>query len=124
MLRALVAPDMDDVAIPGGGDHSGHRAVIFENRVGADRRAVQRMVDRRARYVRACTQLDDPGDDLVGIELETARPVTVHVDYRPFAEFWQAWHDAGFPQPIEYDAEGCTLRLDLLPEPNGQAYHG
>jgi hypothetical protein len=61
---------------------------------------------------------------LVGIDLETARPVTVHVDHRPFAEFWQAWRDAGFPQPIEYDAEGCTLSLDLFPELNGGASHG
>ena len=63
MLRALVAPDMDDVAIARGGDHPGHGAVIFEDRVGADRRAVQHVVDRRARCFRARAQLRDPGDD-------------------------------------------------------------
>ena len=63
MLRALVAPDMDNVAIAGGGDHPGHGAVIFEDRVGADCRAVQHMVDRRARYFRPCTQFGNPGDD-------------------------------------------------------------
>jgi hypothetical protein len=62
--------------------------------------------------------------NLLGIELETAQPVTVHLDHRPFAEFWPAWREAGLPQPIEYGAEGCTLRLGLLPEPNGQTYHG
>src|SRR3984893_15925032 len=61
---------------------------------------------------------------LVGIDLETARPVTVHVDHRPFAEFWQAWHDAGFPQPIEYDAEGCMLSLDLSPDGHDETHHG
>jgi hypothetical protein len=62
---------------------------------------------------------------LIGIELETAQPVAVHVDHRPFAEFWQPWrHDAGFPQPIAYDAEGLTLTLDLSPELDGEAHHG
>jgi hypothetical protein len=61
---------------------------------------------------------------LIGIELETGQPVAVHIDHRPFGEFWQPWHDAGFPQPIEYDAEGCTLSLDLFPELNGGASHG
>ena len=61
---------------------------------------------------------------LVGVDLETARPVTVHVDHRPFAEFWQAWHDAGFPQPIEYDADGCTLSLDLSPDGHDETHHG
>jgi hypothetical protein len=42
---------------------------------------------------------------LVGVDTETAMPVTIHVDHRPFATFWQAWRDAGFPQPIEYEAD-------------------
>jgi hypothetical protein len=52
---------------------------------------------------------------LVGVDTETAMPVTIHVDHRPFAAFWQAWRDAGFPQPIEYEADRLMLRLDMMP---------
>jgi len=52
---------------------------------------------------------------LVGVDIETAMPVTIHVDHRPFAAFWQAWRDAGFPQPIEYAADRLMLHLDMLP---------
>jgi hypothetical protein len=52
---------------------------------------------------------------LVGVDSGTALPVTVHVDHRPFAAFWQAWCEAGLPQPIEYAADRLTLRLDMLP---------
>ena len=39
---------------------------------------------------------------LIGIELETAQPVAVHVDHRPFAECWQPWrHDAVTPPRLE-----------------------
>ena len=27
---------------------------------------------------------------LVGVDTETAMPVTIHVDHRPFAAFWKA----------------------------------
>ena len=52
---------------------------------------------------------------LVGIDTETAMPVTIHVDHRPFAAFWQAWREAGFPQPIEYEADRLLLHLDMMP---------
>jgi hypothetical protein len=52
---------------------------------------------------------------LVGIDTETAMPVTIHVDHRPFAAFWQAWRQAGFPQPIEYAADHLMLHLDMPP---------
>ena len=52
---------------------------------------------------------------LVGIDTETAKPVTIHVDHRPFAAFWEAWRAAGFPQPIEYEADRLMLHLDMLP---------
>jgi hypothetical protein len=42
---------------------------------------------------------------LVGIDTKTAMPVTIHVDHRPFAAFCRAWRGAGFPPPIEYDAD-------------------
>ena len=32
-----------------------------------------------------------------------------------FAVFWQAWWEAGLPQPVEYDADRLVLQLDLLP---------
>ena len=52
---------------------------------------------------------------LVGIDTETAMPVTIHVDHRPFAAFWEAWREAGLPQPIEYDADRLMLHLDMMP---------
>ena len=52
---------------------------------------------------------------LVGIDTETAKPVTIHVDHRPFAAFWDAWREAGFPQPIEYEADRLLLHLDMMP---------
>jgi hypothetical protein len=57
---------------------------------------------------------------LVGIDTGTAMPVTIHVDHRPFAAFWQAWRDAGFPQPIEYDANRLMLHLDLMPDDDAE----
>ena len=32
---------------------------------------------------------------LIGVDTETAKPVTIHVDHRPFAAFWEAWRAAG-----------------------------
>jgi hypothetical protein len=52
---------------------------------------------------------------LVGTDTETTKPVTIHVDHRPFAAFWEAWRAAGFPQPIEYEADQLMLHLDMLP---------
>lgn len=52
---------------------------------------------------------------LVGVDTQTAMPVTIHVDHRPFAAFWKAWWEAGFPQPVEYAADRLTLHLDMLP---------
>jgi hypothetical protein len=57
---------------------------------------------------------------LVGIDTETAKPVTIHVDHRPFAAFWEAWRDAGFPQPIEYEADRLLLRLDMMPDDDAE----
>ena len=53
---------------------------------------------------------------LVGVDTTTAMPVTIHVDHRPFAAFWQAWWEAGLPQPVEYDADRLMLHLDLMPD--------
>ena len=52
---------------------------------------------------------------LVGVDLTTSMPVTIHVDHRPFAAFWHAWWKAGLPQPMEYDADRLMLHLDMLP---------
>ena len=52
---------------------------------------------------------------LVGVDTSTDLPVTIHVDHRPFAAFWNAWWQAGFPQPVEYDADRLMLSLDMLP---------
>ena len=58
---------------------------------------------------------------LVGVDTGNQQRVTVHVDHRPFEAFWQAWRKAGFPQPIEYDAERLTLTLDMVPDDDGEA---
>jgi hypothetical protein len=57
---------------------------------------------------------------LVGIDTETAKPVTIHVDHRPFATFWEAWREAGFPQPIEYEADRLMLHLDMMPDDDAE----
>ena len=56
---------------------------------------------------------------LVGVDTTSAMPVAIHVDHRPFAAFWQAWWEAGLPQPVEYDADRLMLRLDMLPTDHG-----
>jgi hypothetical protein len=50
---------------------------------------------------------------LIGVDAETTKPVTIHVDYRPFDVVWAAWQDVGSKQPIEYAAEGLTLALGV-----------
>ena len=57
---------------------------------------------------------------LVGTDVETGDPITVHVDHRPFAAFWAAWQDAGLPQPIEYDADKLTLSLAPVAEDDAE----
>jgi len=57
---------------------------------------------------------------LVGIDTETAKPVTIHVDHRPFAACWQAWREAGLPQPIEYAADRLLLHLDMMPDDDAE----
>src|SRR5215475_2735800 len=53
---------------------------------------------------------------LIGVDIEAGKPVTIHIDHRPFASFWEAWREAGFPQPIEYAADQLMLHLDMLPD--------
>ena len=53
---------------------------------------------------------------LIGIDIDVDQPITIHVDHRPFASFWEAWCEAGFPQPIEYVADRLTLHLEMLPD--------
>ena len=61
---------------------------------------------------------------LVGVDTDNQQRVTVHIDHRPFEAFWQAWREAGFSQPIEYDADGLTLSLEMMPDDDSQAaYH-
>ena len=52
---------------------------------------------------------------LIGVDIDSTKPVTIHVDHRPFAAFWEAWREAGFPQPIEYAADRLLLSLDMMP---------
>ena len=53
---------------------------------------------------------------LIGVDIDVDQPITIHVDHRPFASFWEAWREAGFPQPIEYVADRLTLHLEMLPD--------
>jgi hypothetical protein len=53
---------------------------------------------------------------LIGVDIDVDQPITIHVDHRPFASFWEAWREAGFPQPIEYAADRLTLQLEMLPD--------
>jgi hypothetical protein len=53
---------------------------------------------------------------LVGTDVDAGTSVTIHVDHRPFPDFWRAWYDSGFPQPIEYDADHPTLILSVAPD--------
>jgi len=57
---------------------------------------------------------------LVGVDTTTTMPVTIHVDHRPFAAFWQAWWEAGLPQPVEYDADRLMLHLDMMPDDDAE----
>ena len=52
---------------------------------------------------------------LIGVDIDVDRPIMIHVDRRPFASFWEAGREAGFPQPIEYVADRLTLHLEMLP---------
>ena len=55
---------------------------------------------------------------LVGIDIQTGLPVTIHVDYRPFAEVYPKLQQGGLPDPIEYAAERLMALLDMLPAGN------
>jgi hypothetical protein len=52
---------------------------------------------------------------LVGIDSESNQAVTVHIVHRSYS-FWEAWREAGFPQPIAYQADRLVLRLDMVPD--------
>lgn len=59
---------------------------------------------------------------LVGVDLETALPVSIHVDYRPFAVFRKTLrHQSRAPSPIEYEADRLALHLNLVPAAEGKA---
>jgi hypothetical protein len=50
---------------------------------------------------------------LIGVDAETSKPVTIHVDYRPLDVVWAAWRNIGSKQPIEYAVDGLTLSLGV-----------
>ena len=55
---------------------------------------------------------------LIGVDIDNTKPITIHVDHRPFTTFWEAWREAGFPQPIEYAADRLLLSLEMMPVDN------
>jgi len=58
---------------------------------------------------------------LIGVDVETSKPVTIHVDYRPIDVVWAAWQDIGSKQPLEYAAEGLTLALGVAADHREEA---
>jgi len=50
---------------------------------------------------------------IVGTDLQSGKPIAIHIDHRPFQSFWDAWQAAGFTQPIEFDANRLTLSLEI-----------
>ena len=52
---------------------------------------------------------------LAGVDAETTKPITVHIDHRPFAVFQRALQEAGLAPLSEYAANQLMLHLDLLP---------
>jgi hypothetical protein len=50
---------------------------------------------------------------IVGTDLDSNKPIMVHVDHRPFQSIWDTWKAANFPQPIAFDAERLTLNLEV-----------
>jgi hypothetical protein len=61
---------------------------------------------------------------MVGVDISSGLPVVVHIDHRPFETIWNDWKEAGFPQPISFDADNLTLCLgvdgDDLPDGDEQ----
>jgi len=53
---------------------------------------------------------------LIGVDIDVDQPITIHVDHRSFAAFWEAWCEADFPQPSEYVANRLTIHLEVLPD--------
>jgi hypothetical protein len=53
---------------------------------------------------------------LVGVDIQTGMPVTIHVDHRPFAEVYRKLQQSGLPDRIEYAADRLMLHLDMRPE--------
>jgi len=61
------------------------------------------------------TRIIDYGSivSIVGIDTNLTKQVVIHVDYRPFQKIWEAWSEAGFSQPITFDADRLTLNLAM-----------
>ena len=61
---------------------------------------------------------------LIGIENDTEQPIAVPLDYMPIAACSLAQHEPESPRPIEYDARGLMLTLDLAPTEAEEVTHG
>ena len=56
---------------------------------------------------------------IIGTDMQSNKPIMVHVDHRPFEAIWNTWKSANFPQPIAFDAEHLTLDLAIEPDDDG-----
>ncbi len=60
MLRALMPADVHDIPVPGTGDHAGDSAVLLQDGVGRDGRAMQHMIDLAPINPMGDTNIDNP----------------------------------------------------------------
>lgn len=49
---------------------------------------------------------------LIGRYADDGELAIVHLDHRPFQDFWSGWSAAGKPQPVRFDADEGTLAFD------------
>jgi hypothetical protein len=53
---------------------------------------------------------------IVGTDLQSNMPIMVHVDHRPFQSVWQTCQpDPNFP-PLNFQANGLVMNLEISPD--------
>ena len=50
---------------------------------------------------------------VIGTDLESKRPMAVHIDHKPFQTIWELWRLVDLPQPVAFDGDRLTLALDF-----------
>jgi hypothetical protein len=78
VLRPLMAPDMQDVAVSRRGDQPRFHALVLQDGVGGDRGPVHQLIDARRIHADAATQFDRALDDAVGRIVRRRRRLVDH----------------------------------------------